>query len=83
MAVNCTEIVNLLTKGGINPGSPYIEGYLVIDALPNPNVAGLPQLDVDAVYTTAQPPGAAPSPVNGISVNHVNGRVLPAGKWPF
>lgn len=84
MSVNCAEIVRLLSKSKIPPGpnATFIEGYLVIDSI-SPAGGGLPQLDVDAVYTIAQPSAGAVSGVDGIAVTHINGRVLPAGTWPF
>ena len=83
-SVNCTAIVKMLGNSAA-PLPPFIEGYFVIDALPASG-GGLPQLDVDSVYTTAQPDPAGGSPsgeVNSIEVNRELGRVLPAGTWPY
>ncbi len=85
MSVNCQEIVNLLSLNKTPPTSPFIEGYLVVDALPVAGTApSLPQLDVDAVYSAAPSTAAGgPAGVSTTQVDHISGRVLPAGMWPF
>ncbi len=83
MSINCDRIVALLIQNNTPPSSTFIEGYVVVDALPA-GTTTLPQLDVDDVYTIAPPnPAGGPTSVNGIDVTHVSGRVLPAGTWPF
>ncbi len=89
ISVNCTEIKRLISASNppppIPPNTTFIEGYLVVDSVPLPGLTGLPQLDVDVVYTTSANPSPAggTTSVNGIQVNHISGRVLPAGSWPF
>jgi hypothetical protein len=82
MSVDCTEIVNLLTQNGTPPAAPFIEGFLVIDAI---GPAGTPtnvqpELDVVTVSTTATD---ATSAVNSHEVTAVQGKQLPAGTWAF
>jgi hypothetical protein len=81
MSVDCDEIVDLLVQNGTPPVGPFIEGFLVIDALGTASTANvLPELDVVAVTTTAADPAAA---VNAIQITPVVGKKLPAGTWAF
>jgi hypothetical protein len=81
MSVDCSEIVNLLVQNGTPPVGPFIEGFLVIDALGLASTANvLPELDVVAVTTTAADTTAA---VNAIQITPVVGKQLPAGTWAF
>jgi len=81
MSVDCTEIVNLLSLNGTPPAGPFIEGFLVIDALGLASTANvMPELDVVAVTTTA---ADTTSSVNAIQITPVEGKKLPAGTWAF
>jgi hypothetical protein len=82
MSVNCTEIVNLLVLNGTPPAGPFIEGFLVIDALgpATSPVVTLPELDVVTVTTTAIDVTSA---VNSHQIHTVQGKQLPAGTWAF
>jgi len=81
MSVDCTEIVNLLVQNGTPPTGPFIEGFLVVDALGLASTANvLPELDVVAVTTTAIDTTA---PVNAIQITPVEGKKLPAGTWAY
>lgn len=81
MSVDCSEIVNLLVQNGTPPVGPFIEGFLVIDALGLASTANvLPELDVVAVTTTAVDTAAA---VNAIQITPVVGKQLAAGTWAF
>jgi len=81
MSVDCDEIVNLLGLNGTPLPGPFIEGFLVIDAINTASTANvLPELDVVAVTTTAVDPAAA---VNAIQITPVEGKKLAAGIWAF
>jgi hypothetical protein len=81
MSVDCSEIVNLLIQNGTPPAGPFIEGFLVIDALGLASTANvLPELDVVAVTTTAVDTTAS---VNAIQITPVEGKKLAAGTWAF
>ena len=83
MSVDCTEIVNLLGQNGTALPGPFIEGFLVIDAIGLASTGNvLPELDVVAVTTTAvdATPTAA---VNAIQITPVEGKKLAAGIWAF
>ena len=81
MSVDCSEIVNLLVQNGTPPAGPFIEGFLVVDAIGLASTANvLPELDVVAVTTTAADTAAA---VNAIQITPVEGKKLPAGTWAF
>ncbi len=80
LGVDCKEVVNLLTQNGTPPaaGVTMIAGYLIVESSIGGKVAA--QLDVVATYTTATAPD---TPVNSLEVVPINGRLLPAGTWPF
>ncbi len=80
MSVNCTEIVKLLADSGMPVAAQFIEGYLVVDALPTVGTTViLRQLDVDTVHTTS----SANPMVSSIETIHETGRTVPAGLWPY
>lgn len=81
MSVDCSEIVNLLVQNGTPPAGPFIEGFLVVDALGLASTANvMPELDVVAVTTTAVDTTTA---VNAIQITPVEGKKLAAGTWAF
>jgi hypothetical protein len=81
MSVDCSEIVNLLVQNGTPPAGPFIEGFLVVDAIGLASTANvLPELDVVAVTTTAADTTTA---VNAIQITPVEGKKLAAGTWAF
>ena len=81
MSVDCSEIVNLLVQNGTPPAGPFIEGFLVIDALGLASTGNaLPELDVVAVTTTAPD---TTTPVNAIQITPVVGKQLAAGTWAY
>lgn len=83
MSVDCSEIVNLLVINGTPPVGPFIEGFLVIDALGLASTGNvLPELDVVAVTTTAVDTTATAA-VNAIQITPVEGKKLAAGTWAF
>lgn len=80
MAVDCQEIVNLLTINGTPPAGTFIEGYVVIDSFFPTGATGSADLDVVTVTSTAPSPTTT---VNSHEITPVVGRKLPAGVWPF
>src|SRR3954447_19436347 len=85
MSVDCTEIVNLLTVNDTPPTTPFLEGFIVIDAWLNPPPGSTvpdaaAELDVVTITTTAPDLNA---PVNSHQITPVQGKKLPAGMWQF
>jgi len=85
MAVDCKEIVNLLTLNGTPPIARFIEGFVVIDSyLSTTGTNTAAALDVVAITSTSNISATgAPPQVTSHRVVNVPGRNLPAGTWPF
>ncbi len=80
MSVNCKEMVTLLENSGTPVTAEFIEGYLVVDALPTVGTTViLRQLDVDTVHTA----GSSTQYLSSIETIHEDGRTVPAGLWPY
>jgi len=85
VSINCKRIVELLHKDYPTLSlPPFIEGFLVIDAVPITSATALSELDVVAVYTAAplSTAGAAMGMVSSIQVKEVPGRKVPAMTVP-
>jgi hypothetical protein len=82
--VDCQEIVRL---AHIGLGTPFIEGFVVIDSYSPPGTVPSFAMEVDVVdVTTAAPVAAAGIADTGVSshdITPIQGRKLPAGPWPF